>query len=86
MAEVFNFSLERDDHLGILATKLHSMFEQGRFVDFKLAASDGRILKVHRFILCAFSQYFEVIETQSLHQRFPERNNINYFITVYCRT
>ena len=61
MAEVFNFSLERGDHLGILATKLRSMFEEGRFVDFKLAASDGRILKVHRFMLSAFSQHFEVI-------------------------
>ena len=61
MAEVFNFSLDWDDHLGILATKLHSMFEQGTFVDFKLAASDGRILKVHRFIFSAFSQHFEVI-------------------------
>ena len=49
MVEVFNFSLERGEQLGILATKLRAMFEQGRFVDFKLAASDGRILKVHRF-------------------------------------
>jgi len=76
MAEVFNFSLERNDHLGTLATKLNSMFEQGRFADFKLFASDGRVLKVHRFILCAFSQYFEVI---LYHHTllFPEINYCN---------
>ena len=33
MAEVFNFSLERNDHLNCLVSKLSSMFEEGKFVD-----------------------------------------------------
>jgi len=74
MAEVFNFSLERDDYLNCLVSKLISMFEEGRFVDFALAAADGRSLKVHRVILCTFSQYFEVVETITLHQPFLETN------------
>ncbi len=61
MAEVFNFSLERDDHLNALVSKLHSMFEEGGFVDFALAAADGQFLKVHRVILFTFSRYLEVI-------------------------
>ena len=61
MTEVFNFSLERDDHLSALVSKIHSMFEEGRFVDFALAAADGQFLKVHRVILCTFSRYLEVI-------------------------
>ena len=36
------------------------MFEEGIFVDFALAAADGRYLKVHRVLLCTFSQFFEV--------------------------
>jgi len=60
MAEVFNFSLGRDDHLNCLVSRLHSMFEEGIFVDFALAAADGRYLKVHRVLLCTFSRFFEV--------------------------
>jgi len=62
MAEVglFNFSLKRDHHLNTLVSNLHSMFVDGRFVDFALAVTDGRFLKVHRVILCTFSRYFEV--------------------------
>ena len=70
MTEVFSLSLERDDHLNTLVSKLHSMFEEGIFVDFALAAADGRYLKVHRVILCTFSRYFEVIV------------NTNYFPTL----
>ena len=60
MLEENNFSLDRDAHIDILVSKLHSMFEEGAFVDFTLAAADGRFLKVHRVILSIFSQYFEV--------------------------
>jgi len=60
MVDESNFSLERDVYINILVSKLHSMFEEGAFVDFTLAAADGRFLKVHRVILSIFSQYFEV--------------------------
>ena len=60
MVDEINFSLERDVHVNILVSMLHSMFEEGAFVDFALAAADGRFLKVHRVILSIFSQYFEV--------------------------
>ena len=60
MVDESNFSLEWDVHINILVSKLHSMFEEGAFVDFTLAAADGRFLKVHRVVLSIFSQYFEV--------------------------
>ena len=50
----------------VYASKFHYLFEQEKFVDVTLSA-DGQFLKAHRIILCASSQYFEVIHTFHLN-------------------
>jgi len=49
------------DHSAILLSKLHNMFETNAFVDLSLASDEGLSIQVHRVVLCAASQYFQVI-------------------------
>ena len=55
-----NSHLKWNDHSAILLSKLHNMFEQKSLVDITLATDEGLSIQVHRIILCATSQYFEV--------------------------
>lgn len=52
--------LKWNNHYSILVSVLDTLLEQELMVDVTLAA-EGRLLRVHRLVLCACSQYFQVI-------------------------
>lgn len=53
------FCLRWNNHHNTLVSVLDSLLERETFVDVMLAA-EGQFIKVHRVVLCACSQYFEV--------------------------
>ena len=53
-------SLRWNNHHSTLVTVLDKLLERETFVDVILAA-EGQFIKVHRLVLCACSQYFEVM-------------------------
>ena len=53
------FSLRWNNHHNTLVTVLDKLLQRETFVDVILAA-EGQFIKVHRIVLCACSQYFEV--------------------------
>ena len=53
------FCLRWNNHHNTLVTVLDKLLERETFVDVILAA-EGQFIKVHRIVLCACSQYFEV--------------------------
>jgi len=52
------FCLRWNNHHNILVSVLDNLLGKESLVDVTLAA-EGRILRVHRLVLCACSQYFE---------------------------
>lgn len=54
-------SVRWDRHQSHLQTRLSNQLKQNRFCDITLACEDGQILKAHRSILCACSDYFDNI-------------------------
>ena len=54
-----NVSLRWKNHHGTLVAVLEKLLQGEKFVDVILAA-EGKFIKVHRIVLCACSQYFEV--------------------------
>ena len=59
VSEVQEFCLRWNNHHSTLVTVLDKLLERETFVDVILAA-EGQFIKVHRVVLCACSQYFEV--------------------------
>ena len=57
--EVQEFCLRWNNHHNVLVSVLDSLLARETLVDVVLAA-EGRSIKVHRLVLCACSQYFEV--------------------------
>ena len=55
-----NMHLKWGNHYDVLVTKFFSLLEQDKFVDVTLMADGGKIIKAHRLILSASSQYLEV--------------------------
>ena len=53
------FCLRWNNHQSTLISVFDSLFQREMLVDVVLAA-EGRSIKVHRLVLCACSQYFEV--------------------------
>ena len=60
VSRVQDFNLRWSNHHNTLVTVLDKLLENGTFVDVILAA-EGKFIKVHRIVLCACSQYFEVM-------------------------
>ena len=52
-------SLRWKNHHNTLVTVLDKLLQNETFVDVILAA-EGKFIKVHRIVLCACSEYFEV--------------------------
>ena len=59
LAGVQEFCLRWKNHHNALVTYLNNLLQRESFVDVILAA-EGQFIKVHRLVLCASSQYFEV--------------------------
>lgn len=59
-SEVPEFCLKWNNHHSVLVSVLDALLERERLVDVTLAA-EGQFLNVHRLVLFACSQYFEVI-------------------------
>lgn len=59
VSEVQEFCLRWNNHHNVLVSVLDSLLERETLVDVVLAA-EGQFIKVHRLVLCACSQYFEV--------------------------
>ena len=59
VSRVQEFGLRWNDHYNTLVTVLDKLLHSETFVDVILAA-EGQFIKVHRIVLCACSQYFEV--------------------------
>lgn len=79
---------EMGAHLGILVSKFHSLFQQGKFLDVTLSA-DGQFLKAHRVpvILCASSQYLEVlIALLPFNENVIFYNHLIYFVSGQAYT
>ena len=53
------FCLKWKNHQSALISLLDALLERESFVDVTLAA-EGKFIRVHRVVLCACSQYFEV--------------------------
>ena len=68
--------LKWNNHYSILVSVLDSLLEQELMVDVTLAA-EGRLLRVHRLVLCACSQYFQVDYSQS---RIPDQTSYHLCI------
>lgn len=58
-SEEQEFCLRWNNHQSTLISVLESLLQREMLVDVILAA-EGKFLKVHRLVLCACSQYFEV--------------------------
>lgn len=56
------------EHNGVVISMLDLFLKSEQFVDVTLAA-EGRHLKVHRLVLCACSEYFEVNIDSREHAR-----------------
>ena len=61
------FCLRWNNHHNVLVTVLDKLLEKESLVDVTLA-SEGQFLRVHRLVLCACSQYFEVLNFLLYHQ------------------
>lgn len=53
------FCLHWNDHYSTFMSSLNSLFRKELWVDVTIAA-EGKFINVHRLVLCACSQYFEV--------------------------
>ena len=53
------FCLRWNNHSSTLISVLDSLLQEEALVDVILAA-EGKFIKVHRLVLCACSQYFQV--------------------------
>ena len=60
VSRVQELNLRWNDHHNTLVTVLDKLLQRETFVDVILAA-EGQFIKVHRIVLCACSQYFEVL-------------------------
>ena len=60
VSRVQDFNLRWNNHHGTLVAVFNKLLESGTFVDVILAA-EGQFIKVHGVVLCACSQFFEVM-------------------------
>ena len=59
VSEVEGYCLRWNNHHGTLVDVLQSLYQEQSFVDVTLAA-EGQHIQVHRLVLCACSDYFQV--------------------------
>lgn len=59
VSEVEGYCLRWNNHHGTLVDVLQSLYQEQSFVDVTLAA-EGQQIQVHRLVLCACSDYFQV--------------------------
>ena len=57
------YCLRWNNHHSTLVSVMDALLQKGTLVDVTLAA-EGKSIQVHRLVLCACSNYFQVIESR----------------------